>query len=327
MISGLLRGFSHPDIPAMKEKKNLHGLTQALQHRDLNIQWKAAQALGELGTDGVEYLIHTLDSTRNKEARLGIIEALGIIGDARAVNPLISHMKDGSNEIRWETALALGEIGDSSAIPSLKSALNDPDKYVRYGAALALRKLSWVPENESEKASLLVGMQEWENLEGLGPDVIGPVANAMRDPDKSIRLQAVRTMGSLRMKEAIPMLYKAISDPDEDVRWQAVQSAPSCGLPMSYLPRALARRPRSRKNPLIAGFLNFVLPGTGYMYLGFWWGIILFQVDVQTTLLIYQITDEYQSLESIFSIYLTLFSIWLIFSVHAWFVAKNMPDL
>lgn len=328
MIPDWLPGFSLPDIPSMKEKRDYPGLTRTLCHRDLNIQWKAAQALGELGREGVDYLIHTLKNTMNKEARLGIIEALGIIGDPRAVNPLVLQLKDTNNEIRWETALALGEIGATSAIPSLRNTLDDPDKYVRYGAALALRQLSWMPENDIDKAALSIGLQEWEKLEGMGSDSLIAIENAMKDPDKNIRLQAVRTMGTLRREEAIPLLYKAISDPDEDVRWQAVQSAPSCGLPMRFLPRALARRPRSRKNPLIAGFLNFVLPGTGYMYLGFWWGIILFQVDSLTTVFIFHYSDKYpQSFENIFSIYLTLFSIWLIFSVHAWFIAKNMPDL
>lgn len=327
MTPDWLPGFSLPDIPSMKDKKDYHGLTRALRHRDLNIQWKAAQALGELGREGVDYLIRTLENTMNKEARLGIIEALGIIGDPRAINQLISQLKDPNNEIRWETALALGEIGATSAIPSLRDTLDDPDKYVRYGAALALRQLSWMPENEVDKAALSVGLQEWDKIEGMGPDALIAIRNAMKDPDKNVRLQAVRTMGTLRREEAIPILYRAISDPDEDVRWQAVQSAPSCGLPMRFLPRALAKRPRSRKNPLIAGFLNFLLPGTGYMYLGIWWGIILFQVDVYTTVLLYHITNKYNSFENIFSIYLTLFSIYLIFAVHAWFIAKNMPDL
>lgn len=328
MIPRVISGFSPPDISAMKERRDYSGLTRALRHRDLNVQWRAAKALQELGGGGLDYLIHTLENTMNRETRLGIIEALGMIGDPRAVNPLLSQMNDQSNEIRWETALALGEIGDSSAIPSLKSALNDPDKYVRYGAALALRKHSWTPETESDTAALIVGMQEWEKLEGMGEGVIPAVGNAMRDPDRNIRLQAVRTMGSLRMKEFIPMLYRAISDPDEEVRWEAVQAALSCGIPMRFLPRALAKRPRSRKNPLIAGFLNLLLPGTGYMYLGFWWGIILLQLDINATAFIYNyIMDQNFSPGDSLSIFITLLSLWFIFSVHAWFIAKNMPDL
>lgn len=328
MIPGLFSGYSLPDIPAMKECRDYSGLTRALRHRDLNVQWRAAKALQELGREGVDYLIHTLKNTVNRETRLGIIEALGMIGDPRAVNPLLSQMNDKSNEIRWETALALGEIGDVSATPALRKALDDPDKYVRYGAALALRKLSWTPETESDTAALIVGIQEWEKLEGMGQGVIPAVGNAITDPDRNIRLQAVRTMGSLRMKEFIPMLYRAISDPDEEVRWEAVQAAQSCGIPMRFLPRALARRPRSRKNPLIAGFLNLLLPGTGYMYLGFWWGIILFQLDINATAFIFNfIKEEKFSPGDSLSIYITLLSIWLIFSVHAWFIAKNMPDL
>ena len=320
MIPGWMLGLTVPDIPALKEKRDYEGLTRALRHRDLKIQWKAAQALGELGKESVEYLTRALGNTWNREARLGMIEALGMIGDPRAIDPLIGQMGDRSNEIRWEAALALGEVGDPSTIPVLRKALEDDDKYVRYGAALSLQKLSWMPENESEKASLLVGMQEWEKIEGMGPDAVDAIKNALRDPDKNIRLQAVKTMGLLRKKEAIPFLYRAISDPDEEVRWEAVQAAPSCGLPMRYLPRALARRPRSRKNPFIAGFLNFMLPGMGYMYIGLWWGILIFQVDVYATLWTFTTTGELTSLEILFPIYLLL-------ALHAWCMAKKMPDL
>ena len=326
-VGGMAPWSSPPDIPLMKERKDYRGLTRALRHHDPRVQWKAAQALGELGEVSRDYLIGALGNTWNKEARIGMIEALGMIGDPGAVGVLVSQMSDRSNEIRWEAALALGEIGDPSAIPALRNALGDPDKYVRYGAALSLQKLSWIPDNEKDRAFYLAAMQEWDQIEGMGASAVEAVGNALRDTDRGVRIQAVRTMGLLRKTEAVPFLYRAIGDPDEEVRWHAVQAAPLCGLPMRYLPRALARRPRSRKNPLVAGFLNFVLPGMGYMYLGLWWGILVFQIDVYVTLLIFKATDRYTSLEVLFTAYFTLFSVYLVLAFHAWFVAKNMPDL
>ncbi len=320
MIPGWLYSYSQPDIPSLKERKDYEGLTRALRHRDINVQWRAAKALGEIGEESVPYLIRDLENTWSKEARLGIIEALGMIRDHRAVSSLIAQLGDRSNEIRWEASLALGEIGHTSAIPALRKALEDEDKYVRYGAALSLQKLSWVPESEYETALLLVGMQEWDRIRGMGSSSIDAMANALRDNDRNIRLMAVQTMGALKNKEAIPVLYHAISDRDEEVRWEAVQAASACGLPLRYLPRALMRRPRSRKNPRIAGFLNFMVPGMGYFYLGFWWGILIFQIDIYVTLYIYTTTGHFTSVEILFPIYILL-------GIHAWVLAKKMPDL
>ena len=320
MIPAWLYSYTVPDIPSLKERKDYEGLTRALRHRDIKVQWRAAQALGEIGGESVGYLVRALENTWNREARLGIIEALGMIRDTRAVSPLIAQLEDSSNEIRWEASLALGEIGDASAIPALRKALGDEDKYVRYGAALSLQKLSWVPESECEKALLLVGMQDWDKIRGMGTGAIDALTHALRDNNKKVRLEAVQTMGALKQKEAVPALYNTISDKDEEVRWEAVQAASACGLPMRYLPRALMRRPRSRKNPRIAGFLNFMVPGMGYFYLGFWWGILLFQIDVYATLYVYTTTGQFTSVEILFPLYILL-------GVHAWYMAKKMPDL
>ncbi|HOT03904.1 MAG TPA: HEAT repeat domain-containing protein [Methanolinea sp.] len=312
--------FSRPDVEALKESRDYHGLTKALSHSDSRIQWKAARALGDLGEESLDYLIGAIDTTWNREARIGIIEALGLIGGPRVVKPLVAQMEDRSNEVRWEAVMALGETGEKAAIPPLRKALEDEDKYVRYGAALSLQTLSWQPETERDEAFLLVGLQEWDTLKGLGSCAVEALANAMRDHDRNVRVEAVKALGALRAKEAIPILYRAIRDPDEEVRWEAVQAAPACGLPMRFLPRALARRPRSRKNPIVAGFLNFMLPGMGYMYIGLWWGVLIFQVDVYATLWTFAATGEFISLTLLFPVYFLL-------AIHAWFMARKMPDL
>ena len=114
-----------PDIEQMKQKKDIHGLIQALMYKDLDIQWRAAEALGEMGTDGMNHLLVALQS-RNKHVRLGVMEALGEIRAREAVQPLTEALHDPDNEVRWEAALALGEIGDERAIPSLVEGIKRP---------------------------------------------------------------------------------------------------------------------------------------------------------------------------------------------------------
>ena len=55
----------------------------------------------------------------------GAVETLRIIGDARAVEPLIKALSDGGQAVRESAARALGEIGDKRAVKPLIKALED----------------------------------------------------------------------------------------------------------------------------------------------------------------------------------------------------------
>ena len=57
--------------------------------------------------------------------RLHSAEALGYIGDARAVKPLIKALEDENEYVRAHAAWALGEIGDARAVGSLVELLED----------------------------------------------------------------------------------------------------------------------------------------------------------------------------------------------------------
>jgi HEAT repeat protein len=308
---------SHPDISSMREKKDFRGLMKALRHRDPQVQFDASAALSDLGSEGVTHLIDGLASW-SRDTRLGIIEALGEIKNPRAVDPLTRLLKDRNSEIRWEAALALGEIGDPRAIQPLTEALRDRSRYVRYGASAALEKLGWIPSSREEYAFLLNGRQQWETLATMGEAATGPLSISSTDLEPSVRIRAVKTLGEVGGDKAIPALYKALRDGDGQVRWEAVLAAPKAGIPVKFLPRALARRPRTRRNPYIAGLLNFLIPGIGYFWLGNWWGVIIFQLDIYLTLLLWQIYGE-PVLDLLIPIYLVL-------GIHAWYMARNMPD-
>ncbi len=309
---------SSEDITRMKERRDYRGLIRALRHSDLEVQWRASSALADLGTDGMDHLLSAL-GTRNKDIRLGIIEALGEIRDPRAVDPLIALLSDRNNEIRWESALALGEIKDPRAIEPLREALHDPDRYVRYGAAVALDQLGWVAENPEDQAFLLAGKQDWKALTVLGVPAIKALSLAAKDLETSVRVSAIRTLGQIGDEKAISAIYGALQDPDDQVRWEAVIAAPKCGIAAKFLPRGLSKRPRTRKSPLIAGFLNFVLPGIGYFWLGKWWGVLIFQIDIYATVWIYQTQGELGALDVLLPVYLIL-------AIHAWYIARKMPE-
>jgi hypothetical protein len=306
------------DIDDLKQKKDIPALIAALKHQNLHIQWRAAEALITLGSECVDALIDALNR-KNKDIRLGCIEVLGEIKDLRAVDSLLRILDDASNEIRLQAALALGQIGDERAVGPLLSLLRDSDKYVRYGASLALQQLKWTTDDPSEQAYLFLGIQEWENLRALGESAIPALSTALQDRDAGVREKAVELLGSLRTNTALYPVYRSLRDGDDRVRWKAVLAAPDVGISLHHIPRGLRRRPQKRKNPTAAAILNFFLPGIGYWYLGRWWGLLIFQVDVTLTIFIFTFLSE--------TVAFLLFPVYIMLAIHALILAKRMPEL
>jgi HEAT repeat protein len=100
------------------------------------------------------------------EQHMGAAEALGKLGDARSVEPLISLLKDksASEWLRYACAKALGKIGDRRALPILSEVAHDEGDKARYSAA--------------------------EALGGMGPAAIPDLVAALRSQDWAVRRKA-----------------------------------------------------------------------------------------------------------------------------------------
>ena len=307
-----------PDITALAAKKDIAGLIKALQFNDVAVQSQAAQELGSLGTPAMDALIRALKKN-DKHIRMGIIGALTEIRNPQAIAALTETLKDTSSEVRWETAIALGEIGDERATGPLVHALRDHDKYVRYGAAFALAKLGWKPADDTEKAFYFAGMQEWKAVKMMGKSAIPALSHILNDRDSNVRQNVIGILGEIGDPDATPALIRSLGDENTEVRWKAVLSSPRCRIKMMHLPRGLSRRPKVTKNPLIAGLLNFLLPGLGYGYLGIWYGVMIFQIDITATVWLFKYGGETNT-------YSILFPIYLMLALHAYYITKKMPE-
>ena len=87
-----------------------------------------------------EEKIRKLNSAYSEDRKCAA-EALGIIGEARAVKPLIAMLGDENYRVRRYTVVSLAELGDKRAIKPLIAALEDKDGLFRFLASIALRKL------------------------------------------------------------------------------------------------------------------------------------------------------------------------------------------
>jgi HEAT repeat protein len=190
--------------------------------KDLPSQ-SAAEALARIGSAAVPELLQSLKHPA-AVVRFRAAWALGMIGsdaDQEVVPPLIKALGDHDKHVRHLAAYALGEMGpraQSAAVP-LVAALRDPVAAVRKQAAASLRRIgaATVPaliealkdkRSETREAAA-------HALSLLGPDAkdaTPALAEATRDKHEGTRLQAIAALGGIgpEAKKAAPALLDAL---------------------------------------------------------------------------------------------------------------------
>jgi len=225
--------FGPPNIEKMKANHDVSGLTKALFYqKDRQVRTDAARVLGELrdvravhalidaiieanktrdnivgreagaalekiGTPAVENII---DALKNRSAP--VAEVLGNIGDARAVEPLITVLKNGSADARMNAAGALGKFTDPRAVEPLITALMDSESMVGKAAAQALGDL----KDTRAVGPLIAILKIWNAsvrmaaagaLVNIGPPAMEPLIKALGNKDPQVGRIIVEVLAKL----------------------------------------------------------------------------------------------------------------------------------
>lgn len=159
----------------------------------------------------VEPLLAKLAAIEFPDARKGdLIVALGELRDARAVDALlrIAKGRDEEKTRRLYAADAIGKIGDRRALPVLKALFEEDDALLRAYAASALAAFG----TSEALPSLLAGLRDSnarvriQCLKALARQLapgeaeqVAPVVRwkAENDPERAVRLESVRTLGAI----------------------------------------------------------------------------------------------------------------------------------
>lgn len=88
---------NHPDVPM--PEAGIQGLKQALNDPNPVVYIPAVMTLGEIGSPVFDLLVETLQSTDNIAVGVSIINALGSMGDPRAVEVLTDLTNDQSADV------------------------------------------------------------------------------------------------------------------------------------------------------------------------------------------------------------------------------------
>ena len=99
---------------------------------------RAEQVLGWLGPPAAEAALRSLDGDG---VGRGTVRLAGLLGDSRAVDPLVGLLGAPDPDMRSAAATALGNVNDTRAVQALIGATQDPDHAVRDSASEALNAM------------------------------------------------------------------------------------------------------------------------------------------------------------------------------------------
>ena len=195
---------------------------------EFNSQDKQADELAQIGAPAVPDLIRALNH-RNKQVRFAAAQTLGDIGaPAEAAVPALVQTLEQKNskiykdpslplEFHWAVTMALGKIG-GSGVPVLIQLLEDKTGKIRvhpHGVLeLGIRA----------HAAFALGM-----IDEPSKEVVEILINALSDKDTQVRRGAARAFRHKSEKKAIPALIKAIKDRDKEVRFYATSALGDMG--------------------------------------------------------------------------------------------------
>ncbi len=178
----------------------------------IRVRTSAIQALGRMGDDrAIVPLMSILgDMSENYRIRLSAAESLGRLGDAQALNPLISIVKDDhetSQYLKESAVKALGMLGDIRALEPLLDIFES-----KRGIK---SKFSFLKEQIIEAIGRL-GARHNRAQEAL--------LEALEDEAPCIRLSAVESLKEIGDASCIPEVKKRLMDSDDDVALAAIST-------------------------------------------------------------------------------------------------------
>jgi HEAT repeat protein len=176
-------------------------LVPLLQDKVKAVREEASTALAAIGEAALSSLLAALTHTEWL-VRLHAVEALGKTRSPEAVNPLLSVLfNDPDRAVREDAVRALGQIGDARAVEFLVTAMKEPGL-----RPLAIEALGRIGDRSAVPMliNVLKGMERPEvsqPLDGCGD---------RWDEEIVTLGVAVRALGAIRDEAAIPSLMKAL---------------------------------------------------------------------------------------------------------------------
>ena len=269
----------------IKDIKVVEALTTALQDKERLVRWSAANALKQINPDGQYEIARYVEDLNDSNSliRLQAVRKLSELVPEKArqyqMTRYIKDLSDADAQVQALAADALSTIGDAKAVQPLVTALSDNDALVRRNAAAALGQIvlrlndaTVVNQIIEPLVSLLqdksnmVSASAAATLAGIGEPTVKSLVNAvngdnavvraiavdilgkihpenlqeyrlsryikdLKDQNVSTRANAAIALGSISDERAVEPLISALKDVDSSVRQNATDALIKIGEP------------------------------------------------------------------------------------------------
>jgi HEAT repeat protein len=175
----------------------------------------------EIGIPAVEPLLAAYED--HAIERQGVAEALGKIGDPRAVEPLLAALNgDCPGYVRHAILESLGMLGDRRVVPTLIANLNSSPE-TRTIALNALDRLGWHPDGSEDGAAYWLARGEWDKCVQVGGPAVTPLIGALYGRGEDMTVGAVLALVEIGAAAVEPLI--SIVSVQHSMRWAAAAEA------------------------------------------------------------------------------------------------------
>gem|GEM_PF-769545 len=186
-------------------KQAVGRLLELLHARDETLCEEAIGALGAIRDPvAVAPILDKLRVIQIVRTQRRAIEALGNLGDERAVGALIDLLRLGKESLKLPLVQALGAIRVSSGLKALEELASDADVQIRRCAVVGIG-----------------------NIED--PSGIPTLMRLSRDPDEGVRREVAQALGHIASEDGIPVLLELLKDADSTVSDASVSALSGLG--------------------------------------------------------------------------------------------------
>lgn len=190
---------------------------------------KPGQDTQERGmADRLEELVEKLRDSSKEVVKASIVEAIGQIGDPRAVKPLIEALNDAEMLVRWNAIKGLARFGEDAVAPLLR-ALDTADRFKRRNVVQALgelggdesvdRLIRMLMFDESDQMVLVEVIRALDRIRDARS--LDPLITVLKMDNWEMRWRAIHALEHLGDPAAIEPLLEVMNDGDKDIQWAA----------------------------------------------------------------------------------------------------------
>ncbi|MBI5116455.1 HEAT repeat domain-containing protein [Candidatus Poribacteria bacterium] len=185
----------------------------------------AANLLGQFGTLAASNaLLSALSNDLDPKVKAAAAEALGLLGDSRAVRALLGYFDTSDVLLRNSVVRSLVRIADDKTIDGIAAFLKHEDSKIRVLAAYTLGRTrntnatqhlvdALNDETYAVREAVIKALGDIEDARALSA-----LTQAANDPHRFPQLWVIESLGRIRSPEALPVIIKALKDPGPEVR-------------------------------------------------------------------------------------------------------------